>query len=109
LRPGGARGEQDQHLIRLKRSARRCRKSKDGDADNHTTKTNAHTLDALARHAPATDDLLEVADWLGANGSHHLSAIERIELAERVISRRRFLIGAGALALGSVTGCGAQA
>jgi hypothetical protein len=24
LRPGGARGEQDQHLIRLKRSARRC-------------------------------------------------------------------------------------
>jgi iron complex transport system substrate-binding protein len=72
------------------------------------TKTNAHTLDALAHHAPATDDLLEVADWLGANGSHHLSAIERIELAERVISRRRFLIGAGALALGSVTGCDPQ-
>jgi hypothetical protein len=24
LRPGGARGEQDQRLIRLKRSARRC-------------------------------------------------------------------------------------
>lgn len=72
------------------------------------TKTNAHTLDALARRAPATDDLLEVADWLGANGSHHLSPIARIELAERVITRRRFLIGAGVLALGSVTGCGPQ-
>lgn len=72
--------------------------------DTTRIQTNAHTLDALARHAPATDDLLELADWLQANGAHHLSAIERIELAERLISRRRFLIGAGALVL---AGCGA--
>ncbi|GAB4426612.1 MAG: hypothetical protein OHK0015_07670 [Chloroflexi bacterium OHK40] len=69
-----------------------------------TTTLTDHTLDTLARRAPATDDLLELAAWLHANGHRHLSAIERVELAERLISRRRFLIGAGALLL---AGCGA--
>ncbi|MEM8529523.1 MAG: iron-siderophore ABC transporter substrate-binding protein [Chloroflexota bacterium] len=70
--------------------------------------TNTHDLDALARRAPATDDLLELAVWLSTNGATHLSAIARIELAERLITRRRFLIGAGALSLGVITGCGAE-
>ncbi|MEM8529525.1 MAG: ABC transporter substrate-binding protein [Chloroflexota bacterium] len=70
--------------------------------------TNTRTLDALAHRAPATDDLLELADWLATNGSTHLSAIERIELAERLITRRRFLIGAGALGLGAIVGCGSD-
>ena len=70
--------------------------------------TNAHDLDALARRAPATDDLIQLADWLATNSAVHLSAIERIELAERLITRRRFLIGAGGL-LGAATlgACGA--
>ena len=72
------------------------------------TTTVTPDLDALARRAPTTDDLLELADWLGTNGGSHLSAIERIELAERLITRRRFLIGAGALGLGVMTGCGLE-
>jgi iron complex transport system substrate-binding protein len=67
------------------------------------TTTDTYTLDTLARRAPATDNLIELAGWLHTNGSQHLSAIERIELAERLITRRRFLIGAGALVL---AGCG---
>lgn len=59
---------------------------------------------ALARRAPATADLLELANWLHNHGAGHLSPIERLELAERLITRRRFLIGAGALVL---AGCGA--
>jgi len=39
------------------------------------------------------------------HGAAHLSAVERIELADRLISRRRFLIGVGALVL---AGCGTQ-
>ena len=74
---------------------------------NRTT-TDVLDLDALAHHAPATDDLLALADWLGTNGAAHLSPIERIELAERLITRRRFLIGAGALGLGVITGCGTE-
>ena len=75
-----------------------------------TTRTmiDAGDLDQLARHAPATDDLLALADWLASNGSSHLSAMECIELAERLITRRRFLIGAGALGLGVITGCGPE-
>jgi len=64
-----------------------------------------HTLDNLARRAPATDDLLGLAAWLQDNGPPYLSPIERIELAERVITRRRFLIGVGALVL---AGCGVE-
>lgn len=75
-------------------------------ATTHITRDGLN-LDILARCVPGTDDLLEVADWLGANGSHHLSPIARIELAECVITRRRFLIGAGALGLGAIVGCGA--
>ncbi|MCG8352664.1 MAG: ABC transporter substrate-binding protein [Chloroflexales bacterium] len=70
------------------------------------TTTDAVDLDQLARRAPATDDLLQLADWLAAHGPAHLSAIARIELAEQLITRRRFLIGAGALGLGVITGCG---
>ena len=73
-----------------------------------TTTTAAPDLDTLARRAPATDDLLAVAEWLHDHGVAHLSAIERIELAERLITRRRFLIGTGALGLGVITGCGAE-
>ncbi|MEM8529526.1 MAG: ABC transporter substrate-binding protein [Chloroflexota bacterium] len=65
-------------------------------------------IDRLIHRAPATDDLLELADWLATNGPTHLSAIERIELAERLITRRRFLIGAGALGLGAIVGCGSD-
>ena len=74
----------------------------------YLTTTDAGDLDALARQAPTTDDLLKLADWLGTNGAAHLSAIARIELAERLITRRRFLIGAGVLGLGVITGCGAE-
>ena len=70
--------------------------------------TDAYDLDALVRHAPATDDLLELADWLAGHGTAHLSAIARIELAERLITRRRFIIRAGALGLGVITGCGPE-
>ena len=59
------------------------------------TTTDVVEIDRLTRRAPATDDLLDLADWLGTNGAAHLSAMERIELAERLITRRRFLIGAG--------------
>lgn len=65
-------------------------------------------VDPLAKCAPATDDLRKLAAWLHTNGHCHLSAIERIELAERLITRRRFLIGVGALGLGGITGCGAE-
>ncbi|MEM8529527.1 MAG: ABC transporter substrate-binding protein [Chloroflexota bacterium] len=74
---------------------------------NRTT-IDAMQFDQFAHHAPATDDLLELADWLATNGAAHLSAIERIELAERLITRRRFLIGAGALGIGVITGCGTE-
>ena len=63
-------------------------------------------LDTLARRAPATDDLLALAEWLAAHCPAHLSPIARIELAKRLITRRRFLVGAGALGLGIITGCG---
>lgn len=72
--------------------------------DTTRTLADTRTLDALARRVPATDDLRELATWLHANGHRHLSAIERVELAEQLISRRRFLIGAGTLVL---AGCGA--
>ena len=72
------------------------------------TTTDVCDLDILAYYVPATEDLLALADWLGTNGAAHLSAIARIELAERLITRRRFLIGAGALGLGVITGCGSQ-
>lgn len=60
------------------------------------TMTDVGDLNALAHRAPATDDLLALVDWLSAHGTADLSAIERIELAERLITQRRFLIGAGA-------------
>ncbi|MEM8529524.1 MAG: ABC transporter substrate-binding protein [Chloroflexota bacterium] len=72
------------------------------------TTTDAYDLDVLAHRAPVTDDLLQLADWLATNGPVRLSAIARIELAERLITRRRFLIGAGALGLGVITGCGPE-
>ncbi|MEM8529529.1 MAG: ABC transporter substrate-binding protein [Chloroflexota bacterium] len=72
------------------------------------TTTDVVEIDRLTRYAPATDDLLELADWLVAHGAAHLSAIARIELAERLITRRRFLIGAGALGIGVITGCSAD-
>ena len=70
--------------------------------------TTTPDLDVLARRAPATDNLLQLVDWLVAHGAAHLSPIARIELAERLITRRRFLIGAGALGLGVITGCGVE-
>ncbi len=76
--------------------------------DATQTIATAPDLDRLTRRAPATDDLHRLADWLYANDHPHLSLIERIELAERLISRRCFLIGAGALVLGATTGCGPQ-
>ncbi len=76
--------------------------------NTRTLTTDTRALETLASRAPATDDLLELAAWLQANGSQQLSAIERIELAERLITRRRFLIGAGGLALGMIAGCGLQ-
>ena len=72
------------------------------------TTTDVCDLDTLARRAPATDDLLALADWLAAHGAAHLSPVERIELAEQLITRRRFLIGVGALSLGAIVGCGAE-
>ena len=73
------------------------------------TTTDAVDLNALARQAPATDDLLQLADWLATNGPAHLSVIERIELAERLITRRRFLVGAGGLlGLSVIMGCGPE-
>ena len=73
-----------------------------------TTTTDITDLDALTRRAPATDDLLILAAWLAAHGTAHLSEIELIELAERLITRRRFLIGAGALGIGIIAGCGTE-
>jgi len=46
----------------------------------------------------------ELAAWLREHGAAHVSPIERLELAERNNTRRRFLLGAGALAL---AGCSA--
>ncbi len=66
--------------------------------DATQTIATAPDLDRLTRRAPATDDLHRLADWLYAND----------HLAERLISRRCFLIGAGALVLGATTGCGPQ-
>ncbi|GIV22278.1 ABC transporter substrate-binding protein [Chloroflexus aurantiacus] len=77
--------------------------------DTQHIATDTWRIDHLARHAPATDDLPELATWLQCNGAAHLSPIERIELAERLITRRRFLIGAGVLALGMISGCGSGA
>ena len=62
---------------------------------------------ALARLNLDTISVDDLADWLAAHGTVHLSAMERIELAER-LTRRRFLIGAGSLGLGVITGCGPQ-
>lgn len=72
-----------------------------------SVETDMSTLDALVHHAPNTTDLGELAMWLQINGAAHLSLFERIELAERLVTRRRFLIGTGLLALGTLTGCGA--
>ena len=69
---------------------------------------DAVDLTALARLDFATIRVHDLADWLASNGAAQLSPIERIELAERLITRRRFLIGAGALGLGVITGCGAD-
>ena len=63
---------------------------------------------ALARLNLDTISVNDLADWLYDHGAAHLNEIERIELAERLITRRRFLIGAGALGLGMITGCGAD-
>lgn len=71
-----------------------------------SVETDMSTLDALVHHAPNTTDLGELAMWLQINGAAHLSLFERIELAERLVTRRRFLIGTGLLALGALTGCG---
>lgn len=49
--------------------------------------------------------IAEVAELLRHHGAAHLSLIERVELAER-LTRRRFIIGAGALGLGLITSCG---
>jgi iron complex transport system substrate-binding protein len=51
--------------------------------------------------------LTEIANLLRDHGAAHLNQIERIELAEQ-LTRRRFIIGAGALGLGVLTGCGPQ-
>ena len=56
---------------------------------------------ALASLNLDTMSVDNLADWLYDHGAAHLSAIERIELAER-LTRRRFLIGAGGL-LGATT------
>ncbi|NJO83485.1 MAG: ABC transporter substrate-binding protein [Blastochloris sp.] len=72
-----------------------------------TVRSARINLTTLASHSPAIDDLRELADWLAEHGADHLSAIERIELADWLITRRRFLIGAAALAVGAITGCGA--
>ncbi|NJM08668.1 hypothetical protein HC891_24490 [Candidatus Gracilibacteria bacterium] len=56
----------------------------------------------------ATISIPALAAWLQNNGASHLRPIERIELAERLITRRRFLIGVGALGVGAITGCGPQ-
>ena len=73
-----------------------------------TNPTDTRMLDRLVGRAPATDDILELSDWIAVHGPAHLNPIERIELAERLITRRRFLIGAGALGLGVITGCGPE-
>ena len=51
---------------------------------------------ALAQLDLATISVHDLAAWLYDHGAAHLSAIERIELAER-LTRRRFIIGAGGL------------
>jgi predicted GNAT family acetyltransferase len=68
LRPGGARGEQDQHLIRLKRSARRC--------------------SALRCDGPIAAMAQGVVErgWLGVFTVATLPAFRRRGLASRVLS-----------------------
>ena len=62
---------------------------------------------ALARLDLNTISVHDLADWLRDHGTAHLSAIERIELAER-LTRRRFIIGAGGLLGAAALGaCGA--
>ena len=77
------------------------------------TTTDALDLAGVDRAALACLDLAstsvrDLADWLKQHSAAHLSAIARIELAERLITRRRFLIGVGGM-LGTVAlgGCGA--
>jgi iron complex transport system substrate-binding protein len=72
-----------------------------------TSTTTDHDLSAFDALDTTGLNISEVAELLRHHGSQHLSLIERIELAERLITRRRFLVGAGALALGAITGCGA--
>ena len=63
---------------------------------------------ALARLDLDTISVDDLAAWLYDHGATHLSAIERIELAERLITRRRFIIGAGGLLGAAALGaCGA--
>ena len=50
----------------------------------------------------------EIVAWLYDHGAAHLSQIERIELAERLLTRRRFIIGAGGLiGAAALSSCGA--
>ncbi|MCU0492908.1 MAG: ABC transporter substrate-binding protein [Chloroflexaceae bacterium] len=75
-----------------------------------TTRTATPTDRDLARFDHlnlAGLSLIEIAHLLRQHGAAHLSQIERIELAER-LTRRRFIIGAGALGLGALVGCGPQ-
>ena len=53
-----------------------------------------------------TINVRDLADWLGDHGAAHLSAIVRIELAERLITRRRFLTGVGSVLGVALVGCG---
>ena len=62
---------------------------------------------ALVRLDLDTISVDDLAAWLRDHSLAHLSEIERIELVER-LTRRRFLIGAGVLGLGVITGCGPE-
>ena len=63
---------------------------------------------ALAQLDLNTMSVDDLAAWLYDHGPAHLSVIERIELAERLITRRRFIIGAGVLLGAAALGaCGA--
>ena len=63
---------------------------------------------ALARLDLNAISVNDLATWLRDHGPAHLSDIERIELAERLITRRRFLVGAGALGAAALGACGAS-
>ncbi|MCG8352300.1 MAG: iron-siderophore ABC transporter substrate-binding protein [Chloroflexales bacterium] len=65
---------------------------------NTTDALNLNGVDrtALARLDLDTIKVDDLAAWLYDHGAAHLSAMERIELAER-LTRRRFIIGAGGL------------